>query len=79
MGLFDFLAVGKAGASHILVSDKAYANKVLAEIKSGKISFEDAAKTYSTCPSASKGGSLGTFGPVSRLPMLLSCSARLVD
>ena len=62
MGLFDFLAFGKAGASHILVTDRAYATKIKREIDSGKASFEEMAKIHSTCPSASKGGDLGTFG-----------------
>merc|ERR1719253_2530565 len=68
MGMFDFLAFGKAGASHILVSDRAYANKIMNEINAGKLSFAEAAKIHSTCPSASKGGSLGTFGPGQMVP-----------
>ncbi|KAL1530525.1 hypothetical protein AB1Y20_001426 [Prymnesium parvum] len=63
MGLFDFLAAGKAGAKHILVRNRADAITIMNEIKGGKTTFEDAAKKYSTCPSASKGGDLGTFGP----------------
>jgi hypothetical protein len=35
MGLFDFLAAGKAGAKHILVSDRSYATKVMNEISAG--------------------------------------------
>ncbi|AEX85479.1 parvulin-like peptidyl-prolyl isomerase [Marinitoga piezophila KA3] len=37
----------KVLTQHILVTDEATANKILNEIKSGKISFEDAAKKYS--------------------------------
>uniref|UniRef100_A0A7S2N564 Peptidyl-prolyl cis-trans isomerase n=1 Tax=Haptolina brevifila TaxID=156173 RepID=A0A7S2N564_9EUKA len=62
MGLFDFLAVGKAGASHILLSDSGRARFIKDQIDAGKLSFADAAREFSTCPSASKGGDLGTFG-----------------
>jgi peptidyl-prolyl cis-trans isomerase D len=44
---------------HILVTDEATANKILNEIKSGKITFEDAAKKYSIdTQSAKNGGSI---------------------
>ena len=46
---------------HILVSDSGRANKIKAMIETGQISFADAAKEYSTCPSSAKGGDLGTF------------------
>lgn len=49
-------------ASHILVAEENVAEKLLAEIREGKISFEDAAKANSTCPSGKEGGSLGDFG-----------------
>ena len=48
-------------ASHILVDTEEAALNILADIKAGKISFEDAAKTYSSCPSKENGGSLGEF------------------
>jgi len=48
-------------ASHILVDSESVAKDILAEIQSGAISFEDAAKKYSTCPSGKDGGSLGDF------------------
>ena len=48
-------------AQHILVSDNGRANKIKALIETGQISFADAAKEYSTCPSSAKGGDLGTF------------------
>lgn len=63
MGMFDFLAFGKAGASHILVESRSKATFIKQQIEDGDISFTAAAKQYSTCPSASKGGDLGTFGP----------------
>jgi|SRR5699024_1010932 len=49
-----------AKASHILVDSEEKANEVKEEIDSG-LSFEDAAKKYSTCPSKEKGGDLGEF------------------
>ncbi|NLI90580.1 MAG: peptidylprolyl isomerase [Epulopiscium sp.] len=55
-----FKQEASAVASHILVDDKETADKVLAEIKDG-LSFADAAKKYSTCPSKEQGGSLGEF------------------
>ena len=61
MGPFDFLAFGQAAASHILLSDGGKANYIKGLIESGDISFEAAAKEYSTCPSAAKGGDLGAF------------------
>ena len=49
-------------AKHILVSNEEKCAEVLEEINSGAISFEDAAKKYSTCPSKERGGDLGKFG-----------------
>ena len=62
MGPFDFLAFGKAGASHILLSDSGKARYIKSEIEDGRMTFAAAAKQYSTCPSAAKGGDLGVFG-----------------
>jgi len=47
-------------ASHILVDSEDKANVILEEVKGDK-SFEDAAKEYSSCPSAQNGGDLGNF------------------
>ena len=49
-------------ASHILVNDKEQAEKLKKEIENGDITFEEAAKKYSTCPSGKNGGDLGYFG-----------------
>ena len=55
-------------ASHILVADEGEAARIREEIVSGKISFEDAAKASSTCPSGQEGGSLGEFGRGQMVP-----------
>ncbi|MBR1938204.1 MAG: peptidylprolyl isomerase [Spirochaetales bacterium] len=49
-------------ASHILVKDKALADRIYSEVKAGK-NFAEEARRYSTCPSKAKGGDLGWFGP----------------
>lgn len=48
-------------ASHILVDSEEKANEILDKLNEG-LSFEDAAKEYSTCPSKEDGGNLGEFG-----------------
>ena len=55
-------------ASHILVGDEATAKSLLERIRSGEIAFEDAARQYSTCPSAPHGGSLGEFARGQMVP-----------
>ena len=52
----------KVNASHILVDSEELAREIYSKIESGEISFEDAAKEYSSCPSKESGGSLGEFG-----------------
>lgn len=48
--------------SHILVKDRNLANHIQKKLKAGA-DFRTLAKEYSTCPSKSKGGDLGWFGP----------------
>lgn len=48
-------------ASHILVESEEQAYEILASINGGTITFEDAAREYSSCPSKENGGSLGDF------------------
>lgn len=48
-------------ASHILVATEEEALAIYADIAAGNVSFEDAAKEHSTCPSKENGGSLGDF------------------
>ena len=75
MGLFDGLAKAfsneefsappegiKATARHILVKSQDDVDIVMNELQSG-ISFNTVAQQYSTCPSSSQGGSLGSFRP----------------
>ncbi|WFD11640.1 peptidylprolyl isomerase [Tepidibacter hydrothermalis] len=54
-------------ASHILVEDESQAKDILAEINNG-LSFEDAAKKYSKCPSNERGGDLGFFSKGQMVP-----------
>ena len=56
-----FVTDESVNASHILVDTEEKALEILEEIKSGKISFEDAAKKNSGCPSKDNGGCLGDF------------------
>lgn len=56
-----FVEEPTVSAKHILVASLDEANKIKNEITNGEISFEDAAKKYSTCPSNAEGGNLGAF------------------
>jgi peptidyl-prolyl cis-trans isomerase C len=58
----------KATARHILVPTKGEAQVVMKMIASGEETFENCARQFSTCPSSSKGGSLGSFGPGTMVP-----------
>ena len=49
-------------ASHILVDSEDKAKELLDKINAGEISFEDAARENSSCPSSQNGGELGQFG-----------------
>ena len=79
MGLFDSIkrafdeidsTSGKraASAAHILMKNRMEALMLKEQIDAREIEFEDAARRYSTCPSAGKGGSLGQFGPGQMAP-----------
>lgn len=63
-----FVADATVNASHILVDSEEKANDLLSKIKAGEITFEDAAKQYSTCPSGKEGGLLGDFGRGQMVP-----------
>ena len=56
------------GASHILVDSEEQAAEIRAKLEAGEITFEDAAKQYSSCPSKAQGGDLGEFGHGQMVP-----------
>ena len=65
----DKFMTGEAvNASHILVATEDEALAIYEKIASGEISFEDAAKENSTCPSKENGGSLGDFSRGQMVP-----------
>ena len=57
----SYNVVTEVRASHILVKTKEEALKIKQNIEQGKISFAEAAKQYSSCPSGRNGGDLGYF------------------
>lgn len=63
-----FVTGETVNASHILVDTEEKAIEIYEEISSGKKSFEDAAKEYSSCPSSQSGGNLGDFGRGQMVP-----------
>ena len=56
-----FVAGESVSASHILVDSEEKEKELLEKINAGEISFEDAARQESSCPSSENGGSLGEF------------------
>ena len=66
--LEQFIGEESVNASHILVDTEERANEILTKIKAGEISFEDAARENSSCPSKANGGSLGDFGKGQMVP-----------
>ncbi len=64
----QFMGQESVSASHILVDSEDKANELLAKINAGEISFEDAARENSSCPSGAQGGSLGEFGHGQMVP-----------
>ena len=55
-------------ADHILVDSEEKALEILAKIENGEMSFGDAAKEFSSCPSGQRGGNLGDFGRGQMVP-----------
>ncbi len=64
----QFVTGESVNASHILVATEDLALEVLGKIKGGEMTFEEAAKEYSSCPSKEAGGSLGDFGRGQMVP-----------
>ncbi len=64
----EFLSEESVTASHILVETEEAALDILNKIQSGELSFADAAREYSSCPSKQNGGSLGEFGRGQMVP-----------
>ena len=64
----QFVQGATVNASHILVDTEEKANEILAKINAGELTFEDAAKEFSTCPSGKEGGNLGDFGRGQMVP-----------
>ena len=56
-----FVADETVTASHILVDSEEKAKELRAAIVAGEVTFADAAKEHSSCPSKEQGGSLGAF------------------
>lgn len=82
MGLFDgffggagasSVPAGFCQASHILlIGEDAVerAEALKSRVAAGELSFADAAKEFSECPSKGKGGDLGVFNSLSRVAFL---------
>jgi peptidyl-prolyl cis-trans isomerase C len=60
--------MAQATARHILVSSEQACIDLKNDIEAGTVSFEDAAKQHSSCPSGQAGGDLGSFGPGMMVP-----------
>lgn len=56
-----FMMDETVNVKHILVEDKGLAYKLKQKLDNNEIEFENAAETYSICPSKEKGGDLGYF------------------
>ena len=57
----QFVRGESVAASHILVDSEEKASEIKAKIEAGEVSFEDAARENSSCPSSQNGGALGEF------------------
>lgn len=58
----EFMGEDTVSAKHILVEEEAKALDLMEKIQKGEMTFEEAAKAFSTCPSGQNGGDLGEFG-----------------
>lgn len=60
--LSEFEVKASVMARHILVDTEEECRRILAKIESGEMTFIEAAKAYSVCPTGEDGGDLGEFG-----------------
>jgi peptidyl-prolyl cis-trans isomerase C len=58
----------KASARHLLVQSENECQEIKKNISEGKVTFKEAAKNHSLCPSGSKGGDLGFFSKGQMVP-----------
>ena len=65
---FDDTITNETAIVESKAAKKAELEKIRADIIAGTITFEDAAKTHSGCPSGQSGGSLGQFGKGRMVP-----------
>ncbi len=73
----QFAGEATFNASHILVDSRELAEELGSKIAAGEISFEDAARAHSTCPSGQNGGELGDFGHGQMVPEFEAACAAL--
>lgn len=64
----QFVTGETVAASHILVDSEEKAKEIQAKIEAGEVSFEDAARENSSCPSGQNGGALGEFSQGQMVP-----------
>ena len=64
----QFVTGETVAASHILVDSEEKAKEIQAKIEAGDVSFEDAARENSSCPSGQNGGALGEFSKGQMVP-----------
>ncbi|MBQ7671376.1 MAG: peptidyl-prolyl cis-trans isomerase [Clostridia bacterium] len=55
----EFVSRERINVSHILVDDETLCQKIKEDVERGDITFEEAARRYSSCPSKNSGGALG--------------------
>ena len=64
----EFQGEETVSASHILVDSEEKALEIREKIEKGEMTFEEAAKAFSSCPSSQRGGDLGAFGKGQMVP-----------